>query len=49
VLLEPRREAAVQISAGRLGERIVGGVANQHVAEAVGIVAGKPGSEPSDE
>ena len=39
-LLEPRSEALVQFGAGRLRQRLVGGVANQQVAEAVAVVTG---------
>ena len=40
-LLEPRREPFVQLGAGGLGERIIGGVSDQQVAEAEGIVPGE--------
>ena len=39
VLLEPRSETAVQLGAGRLRERVVGGVTDQQMAEPVGVVA----------
>ena len=39
MLLEPLGEAAVQFGAGRLRERVVGGVADQEVAEAVCVLA----------
>ena len=41
VLLEPRREALVQLCSGRLRQRVVGRVPDQQVAEAVGVLAGK--------
>ena len=41
VLLQPVREPLVQLGAGRLGKRVVSGVADQQVAEAKGIVPGK--------
>ena len=40
VLVEPVGEAGMQIGADRLGKRVVGGVADQQVAEAVAVVAG---------
>ena len=39
MLLEPDGEALVQLGAGRLGQRVVGGVADQQVAEAEGVLA----------
>ena len=39
VLLEPGGEAPVEVGAGRLGEGVVGGVADQQVAEAEGVLA----------
>ena len=39
VLVEPVGEAGVQVGADRLGERVVGRVADQQVAEAVAVVA----------
>ena len=41
VLLEPGGEALVERRSGRLRKRVVGGVANEEVAEAEGVVAGK--------
>ena len=38
---EPVGEALVQLGARRLGQRVVGGVADQQVAEAEGVLAGK--------
>ena len=49
VVVEPGGEAEVQIGADRLGERVVGGVANQQVAKAVAVVAGKLGELRTDE
>src|SRR5690349_4632579 len=39
VLVEPVGEAGVQVGADSLGERVVGGVADQQVSEAVAVVA----------
>ncbi len=39
VLLEPGCEALVQLGAGRLGQRVVSGVADQQVAEAEAVLA----------
>ena len=39
VLLEPGREALVEVCAGRLRQRVVGGVADQEVAEAEAVLA----------
>ena len=39
MLLEPGGEALVQVGAGRLGERVVGRVADQQVAEAEAVLA----------
>src|SRR5205823_14711034 len=39
VLLEPGGEAPMEVGAGRLGEGVVGGVADQQVAEAEGVLA----------
>ena len=36
-LFEPCREALVQLGSGRLGQRVVGGVSDQQVAEAEGV------------
>ena len=41
MLVEPVGEAGVEVGADRLGERVVGGVADQQVAEAVAVVAGE--------
>ena len=41
VLLEPGREALVEVRAGRLRQRVVGRVADQEVAEAEGVLAGE--------
>ena len=41
MLLEPGGEALVQLGAGRLGEGVVGGVADQQVAEAEAVLAGE--------
>src|SRR5262249_54699904 len=38
VLLEPGREATVEIGAGRLRKRLVRGVADQQMPEAIGVV-----------
>jgi hypothetical protein len=43
VLLEPVGEAAVEIGAGRLGECVVGGVADQEMAKLVRVLAGEQG------
>ncbi len=39
VLLKPRREAPVEIGARRLRESLVGGISDQEMAEAIGVVA----------
>ena len=39
VLLQPGGEALVEVGAGRLGQRLVGGVADQQVAEAEAVLA----------
>ena len=49
VLVEPVGEAGVQVGADRLGERVVGSVADQQVAEAVAVVAGELGAVGTDE
>ena len=41
VLLEPVREPLVKLGADRFRQRLVGGVANQEVAKAVGVFAGQ--------
>ena len=41
MLLEPAREALVQVCASRLGQRVVGGVANQEMPEAECVVLGQ--------
>ena len=41
VLFQPGGEALVQLGAGRLRERVVGGVADQQVAEAEPVLAGE--------
>ena len=41
VLLEPVGEALVQLRPDRLGQRVVGGVADQQVAEAEAVLAGE--------
>ena len=43
MLVEPVGEAAVQVGTDRLGEGVVGGVADQQVAEAEPVVAGELG------
>ena len=43
VLVEPVGEAGVQVGTDRLGEGVVGGVADQQVAEAVTVVAREAG------
>ena len=43
MLLEPVGEALVQLGARRLRQRLVGGVADQQVAEAEGVLAGNCG------
>jgi hypothetical protein len=49
VLFEPGGEALVQLGADRLGEGVVGGVADQQVAEAVGVFPGVLGPVGADE
>ena len=49
VVVEPVGEAGVQVGAERLGERVVGGVADQQVAEAVAVVAGDLRTVGTDE
>ena len=49
VLVEPVGEAGMQVGADRLGERVVGGVANQQVAEAVAVVSGDLSTVGTDE
>src|SRR5205085_9056453 len=41
VLLDPAGEALVKLCASRLRQRVVRGVADEEVAEAVGVVAGE--------
>ena len=41
VLLQPGCEALVEVGAGRLRQRVVGGVADQQVAEAEAVLAGE--------
>src|SRR5207342_493954 len=40
VLVEPTGEAGMQVGADRLRERVVGGVSNEQVAEAIAVLAG---------
>ena len=40
-LLQPVREALVQLRAGRFGQALVGGIADEQVAEAKGVVPGQ--------
>ena len=40
MLVEPIGEAGMQVGADRLRERVVGGVSNQQVAEAIAVLAG---------
>ena len=49
VLVEPGGEARVQVGADRLGEGVVGGVADQQVAEAVAVVARELGAVGADQ
>ena len=49
VLVEPVGEAGVQVGTDRLGERVVGGIADQQMAEAVAVVAGELGAVGADE
>ena len=49
MLVEPVGEAGVQVGADRLGEGVVGGVADQQVAEAVAVVARELGAVGPDE
>ena len=49
VLVEPVGEARVQVGADCLGQGVVGGVADQEVAEAVAVVAGELGAVGTDE
>ena len=42
--LEPVGEGGVQVGAGLLGERVVRGVADEEVAEAVGVLGGQCGA-----
>ena len=49
MLLEPGREALVQIGAHALRQRVVGGVADQQVAEAEGVLARELGAVGADE
>ena len=49
VLVEPVGEARVQVWRGPPWERVVGGVADEEVPEAVGVVSGELGTVWSDE
>ena len=49
MLVEPVGEAVVEIGPHRLGERVVGGVPDQQVAEAVAVVARELGAVGADE
>ena len=49
VLFEPGGEALVQVGAGRLRQRVVGGVADQQVAEAERVLAGQVGPVGPDQ
>ena len=46
---EPGGEALVEVGADGLGGGLVGGVADQQVAEAIRILAGQQGADRSDE
>ena len=41
VLLEPVRETLVQLGPSRLRQRVIGGIADQEVAESKRVVAGE--------
>ena len=49
MLVEPGREAGVEVGADRLRERVVGGVADQQVAEAKAVLACELGAVGADE
>ena len=49
VLVEPVGEAGVQVGADRLRKGVVGGVADQQVAEAVAVLAGELGAVGTDQ
>ena len=49
VLFDPIGEAAVQLGTRRLGECVVGGVSEQQVVEAKGVLAGKLGLLGADQ
>ncbi len=49
MLVEPVGEAGVQVGADRLGEGVVGGVADQQMAEAIAVVAGDLSAVGTDE
>ena len=49
VLFEPVGEALVQFGSGGLGQGVVGGVADQQVAEAEGVVSGELGPVGADQ